>query len=636
MNSLVPMDLALGLPTFNSQLGIGSTGATSSTSDPSSSALTAFSPISEIAALQARISSPGPFVLGLQPDFLQQLNPLYQAQVGAAAIGTTPTFSNSTLHSPLTSSSPNQMVSSAMDASHVANLPTSAFASLNLVNRLDMQSSPQSASSMLQEPVVSGNSNSNMVAMLANSALSQVPAGAVNSSSSTGASVLAEMMQRGQRVMSPAMTNSPAMLSLQQLSALGGGGGTGQAIGARQNSLPTAQGHQVSVDTGSSADGRPVTLSTSRGMFSPPIVSESGGTSQCHFDSNLNVQIPQRERFTSINFANSLLSSSSLGCAESNVGDTLSPERQEELRQMHLIYGKQASSSTPRITYSIGGRGPAATTPSLSVASTTLADGSRNSATSSPHLLKESPVTGSPVAAAGTLRSSACARIGQMNRDKIPQMLKDAVEEHPELGCPELIYNLLIIHVVHDCSRIGIYQAHLFWMRVGEYKLPKFHLYASIADASRSWSLPDDLRAALPPNLDEICYTLAIEQAPTDDSDLQIISAIGLLILASYEFKSARFAPMVEHNCLAYKIIVQVKFRGAPFPWRAAKKKPDESGVDSNYEALLRAFWRLSLSLYYATEIFRIDAPEDRDFLPEMPKGDDYFVQRVFVVDPAG
>ncbi|KAJ2691510.1 hypothetical protein H4R19_006349, partial [Coemansia spiralis] len=220
-----------------------------------------------------------------------------------------------------------------------------------------------------------------------------------------------------------------------------------------------------------------------------------------------------------------------------------------------------------------------------------------------------------------------------MNNDSIPQMLKDAVAAHPELGCAELIYNLLITHVVHDCSRIGIYAAHLFWMRVKQYQLPRFYIFAAIADATRSWTLSDELRNALPQNLDEVCYELAIRDAPTEVTGPNILSALGLYVLATYEFKSARFAPMVEHSFLAYKFIVSLKFRGVPFPWRAARGMRKVVGVDCNYQLLIRAFWRICASLHYSIEIFNIDPPDDRDYLPEFPAHDEFFVQHVFVPD---
>ncbi|KAJ2737019.1 hypothetical protein IW152_000282 [Coemansia sp. BCRC 34962] len=248
----------------------------------------------------------------------------------------------------------------------------------------------------------------------------------------------------------------------------------------------------------------------------------------------------------------------------------------------------------------------------------------------SPQLARESRRPSG--ASSGRAGGDGCAVV-QLNNDAIPQLLLDVAAEHPELGCPELLYNLLITHVVHDCSRVSIHTAHLFWLRVKQKRLPKFYLMACIADASRSWTLSDELRMALPPNLDEICYALAVKEAPVDGSPPTIVTSLGLLALAAYEFKSARFAPMLEHNCLAYKMMTQIRFRGATFPWRAVRRRPDANGVDSNYQLLLRAFWRMYIMLYFSTEIFRLDAPEDRDFLPEMPEQDSYFVQHVFVSD---
>ncbi|KAJ2882205.1 hypothetical protein IWW38_005689, partial [Coemansia aciculifera] len=159
--------------------------------------------------------------------------------------------------------------------------------------------------------------------------------------------------------------------------------------------------------------------------------------------------------------------------------------------------------------------------------------------------------------ASSVYASSNGSSVAQINNDAIPQLLVDTVNQHPKLGCPELIYNLLITHLVHDFSRVGIHIAHLFWMRVKQNQMPNFYLMACIADATRSWTIPDELRMALPPNLDETCYALALKDAPSDISKPSVISAVGLLSLAAYEFKSARFAPMLDHNCLAYKMMTK-------------------------------------------------------------------------------
>ncbi|KAJ1806137.1 hypothetical protein LPJ75_005129, partial [Coemansia sp. RSA 2598] len=225
--------------------------------------------------------------------------------------------------------------------------------------------------------------------------------------------------------------------------------------------------------------------------------------------------------------------------------------------------------------------------------------------------------------------------VAQINSDAIPQAVHDIVAEYPVLGSPELIYNLLITHVVHDCSRVSIYAARLFWMRVKQYKLPRFYLLASIADACRSWTQSDAQRAAMPANLDETCYALAIQNSRTEAEagPATVLNALGMLTLASYEFKSARFAAMVEHSCMACKLMLQIKVRGAPFPWRGAERHADATGLDAHYQLYLRAYWRVYMGLFFSTEIFRIDAPEDRDFLPEFPDRDDEFVRNEFEPD---
>ncbi|KAJ1928114.1 hypothetical protein FBU59_007159, partial [Linderina macrospora] len=170
-------------------------------------------------------------------------------------------------------------------------------------------------------------------------------------------------------------------------------------------------------------------------------------------------------------------------------------------------------------------------------------------------------------------------------------------------------------------------------MRVKGYEVPKYYLLATIADACRSWTLPEKLRDSLPANLDEICYALAVRDAPTDACNPSMVSVQALLMLSSYEFKSARFAPMLEHHCMAFKIITAVKFRGAPYPWRGVRKTPDANGMDWNYQLLIRSYWRLYITLHFSVEIFRIDAPEDKDFMPDLPQHDDFFAEHIFVPD---
>ncbi|KAJ2680971.1 hypothetical protein GGI25_000277 [Coemansia spiralis] len=629
LNSFIPMDLALGLSALDSQFNVAANSSFTGNSG-TSSALAAYSPMTNIAALQTGSASSASSALGFQPDFLQQLNPLRQAQVGNAAALGTPSYSNSTIHSPLTISSPNPLLASSSDVGQMMSFPTTAFESLNLVSSLDLQTSSQN-SRMLQG-TLAGN---NIASLLSNSAVPQVPIGITNGSVSVAAaaaasasasassalpvtaSSLSRMMQPVPDVLRPAATLDSAMLSFQQNSALGSA--VQDNMPPRHNSIPLPQGRQSSFSTVSSEENHLLSSFLSPSAIGSRVnndiltvgvsskFAKSAAMLAASQSMSSNVADSRSASFAPTVFALTSQPTSNLGITLPSSGGSID----------NLSFASSFLSASPNSSSATASAIPA---PFTSI----LCNSSR------PRQQKESSTSLSP---AGTPNNASVVSIGQMNNAIIPQILKDAVHEHPELGTAELLYNLLITHVVHDFSRTGIYQARIFWLRAQQYSLPMFYLFASIADACRSWTLSDELRAALPPNLDEICYALAIEHAPKDDSDLQIVTAIGLMVLAFYEFKSARFAPMVEHNCLSYKIIVQAKFRGVPFPWRAAKKRLDSSGVDSNYQAVLRAFWRICMSLYYATEIFRLDAPEDRDFLPEMPERDDYFVRRIFAPD---
>ncbi|KAJ2391413.1 hypothetical protein H4S02_001339, partial [Coemansia sp. RSA 2611] len=588
LNNLIPMDFALGLPALAGQLNTASNSAFSS--PPGT--LDGYGSLANLGTLPA---SNGSRRAGQTSDFLQNLNQQFsQLQTPVAVNGSYP---GTNIHSSLSTASPNPLLGTA-DVGTFTPFPTTAFASLNLVGSLDALSSAQAS------PAAFGvnNAPASISANVGVAAGSMHPVSTPTSAALALDSVIQPFRQR------PSLGDSnPDRLP-------------------RHNTIPLSQGRRVSLAAG--------TLAGTASQPPSRMPLNIGEAADNGLGNNANLQVP----------SNLVMFSSSQSLASAAPS---TPMQAPTLPHSPALTGssglKRPSSATDLLISALSSSGaaadsdaqrqPRASAPdigALSVdtgASSAIAPDALR--TDSPRLAKESRVQ-SP---SSPHSSASISTIAQINNDSIPQMLKDAVAEHPELGSAELLYNLLIIHVVHDCTRLGMYNAHLFWMRVKQYKLPKFHLFASIADASRSWTLPDELRMALPPNLDETCYALATRDAPVDVSNANVLSAVGLLVLAAYEFKSARFAPMVEHSCLAYKIIVHIKFRGAPFPWRGAKRRPDASGVDWNYQLLIRAFWRLSMALYYSTEIFRLDAPDDREFLPEIPEHDDFFVRHVFVPD---
>ncbi|KAJ2353268.1 hypothetical protein GGF43_003536, partial [Coemansia sp. RSA 2618] len=585
LSNLIPMDFALGLPAFAGQLNTSS--SNSFASPPGT--LDYYSSLANLGTLPPSQRAEN------TSDFLQKLNQQFnQLQAPVPVNGSYP---GTNIQSPLSVASPNPLLGSA-DVGTFTPFPTTAFASLNLVNPLD-------AFSGAQAPPAAFGVNNGPAAISAN-------VGAASGS-----------MQPVSTPTSAALTLDSVIQPFRQRTSLGE---SKPDELPRHNTIPMSQGRRISLATGS-ATGTTSQIPSRMPLFA----SEAKDNAQVN---NANLQAP----------GNPVMFSAPQSLA-SAVPST--PMQAHALQHMSVLAGgglRRPSSASDLLLSALPsaadnsndalGRHQALTqaayekTP-LSVNIGALAGTLDALQTNSPRLSKE----GRMYSPSSPMSSASVSSIAQMNNDSIPKMLKDAVAEHPELGSVELVYNLLITHVVHDCTRIGMYNAHLFWMRVKQYRLPKFHLFASIADASRSWTLPEELRMALPPNLDETCYALAIKDAPIDESNPNVLAAVGLLVLAAYEFKSARFAPMVEHSCLAYKIIIHIKFRGAPFPWRAAKKRPDASGVDWNYQLLIRAFWRLSMSLYYSTEIFRLDAPDDRDFLPEIPKQDEFFIRHVFVPD---
>ncbi|KAJ1736297.1 hypothetical protein LPJ61_000081 [Coemansia biformis] len=575
-SNLVPMDFALGLPGL-----AGSLGAIPSSTFPSSAA--GFGGAGTFAGLGVLPGGSAGRSFSLAPDILQKLGQQLD-EIHASAAGGGP-YVGAQVHSPISSTSPNALFGS-VDASTFAHLPTSALASLNLVNTLDARSTAGTV------PPLQGAIGAGMPGLFSAAAgASPGPlgiAGVPAPTAAAGVGILSESMHPVSNTMSPAMTMDMAGRPFQQTLSLGN-----SALGG----LP---GHHS------------VALPQGYPVFAVPSSSAAGAVNAEPYAHVGNAGAGGRAPGSSAVSSASYLGPHATAHARLATTAAAPPDQ----LALGLTSGAMPAAGDRSTAATAQGGAHVATSPAgLS------ADASEGATAARLVMALDSPV-GS---------GGGGGNLPQMNNAIIPQMLKDAAAAHPELGSAELIYNLLITHVVHDCSRIGIYNAHLFWMRVKQYKLPRFYLFAAIADATRSWTLSDELRLALPPNLDESCYALAIKDAPTDVAHPNILTALGLYVLASYEFKSARFKPMVEHSYLSYKYIISLKFRGVPFPWRAAKGRSDVGGVDCNYQLLIRAFWRICTALHYSIEIFNLDAPDDREYLPEFPRHDDFFVQHVFV-----
>ncbi|KAJ2397378.1 hypothetical protein GGI05_000669 [Coemansia sp. RSA 2603] len=538
LRNLIPMDIALGLPAFSSNQ-IGQPQATSVPVQQQKQQ----QGIDGLGGIQQQTSGvyqPLGFSTEMLQQFNQQLSALQIPPVGS-------NYADMSLGTPLSTGSPNPVFSpltrSATDMNAaMMHMPTSAFASLNLVSSLDLQRSVQQGLPNIQRPPQQVSIGNELGTIMQSSLLSPTIPGAANNG--------------------VGMHPVPASTTTKTTAA---------TAGVAESAVPASFRPNMTLQRNNSMPVSPGTLYQPQGISASATLPTS--TPLQH----------QKQQYMALS------QPISASASHENSGSLL-----HRAQQQHAV-------DSPL---------------SLSM----LQGGSQYQQQAE-----------SSAASAGSL--SPGPSVAQINDAAIPQAIRDIVAEHPELGSPELIYNLLITHVVHDCSRVSIYAARLFWMRVKQYKLPRFFLLAAIADACRSWTQSDAQRAAMPANLDETCYALSVQGAlaEIEATGVTVLNALGMLTLALYEFKSARFASMVEHGCLAYKLIMQMKIRGAPFPWRGAVRHADASGLDSNYQLLLRSFWRIYMGLFYGSEIFRLDLPEDRDFLPELPERDDEFVRNVFV-----
>ncbi|KAJ2788003.1 hypothetical protein GGI15_000263 [Coemansia interrupta] len=538
LRNLIPMDIALGLPAFSpSQIG-----QPQATSVPMQQQRQP----GDINGLGG-VYQPLGFSADMMQQFNQQLGPLQIPQLGSG-------YADMSLGTPLSAGSPNPVFGPPTAAAATVDMnaammpmPTSAFASLNLVSSLDLQRSVQQGLPNIQGTPLQVSIGNDLSTIMTNSLLSPTMPGSANNGAG----------------MHPVPVSAAA------------------AANFAESAVPASFRPNITLQRNNSMPVSPGTL------YQPP-----GMSASTTLPAGMSAQ-QQKQQYMALS------SPLSVSTPHENSGNLLHRGQQQQQQQQQQQHAVDSPLSLSMLQ---GG--------------SQYQQQAESSATS-----------------AGSL--SPGPSVTQINDAVIPQAIRDIVAENPELGSPELIYNLLITHVVHDCSRVSIHAARLFWMRVKQYKLPRFFLLAAIADACRSWTQSDAQRAAMPANLDETCYALSMQcaLAEIEATGVTVLNALGMLTLALYEFKSARFASMVEHGCLACKLIMQMKIRGAPFPWRGAVRQADASGLDSNYQLLLRAFWRIYMGLFYGSEIFRLDLPEDRDFMPELPERDDEFVRNVFEPD---
>ncbi|KAJ2642961.1 hypothetical protein GGF44_001399, partial [Coemansia sp. RSA 1694] len=183
------MDVALGLPALSGNMALANT--------PSGN-------FGALASLPPPLPSYNYLLGGVSQGFMQQLMPFNGSGKSSA---NSPYALGASIHSPLTATSPNSLLGHSDAASSMTHFPTSAFASLNLVNALDLQHSAQ-ISHHLQATTASAD----ISALLASSVLPQMAAGI--SADPGAAASLARVMQPVPSAMSAASSTVDSVASL--------------------------------------------------------------------------------------------------------------------------------------------------------------------------------------------------------------------------------------------------------------------------------------------------------------------------------------------------------------------------------------------------------------------------------------
>ncbi|KAJ2705628.1 hypothetical protein H4R19_005103, partial [Coemansia spiralis] len=173
-----------------------------------------------------------------------------------------------------------------------------------------------------------------------------------------------------------------------------------------------------------------------------------------------------------------------------------------------------------------------------------------------------------------------------------PPLLREYVARIPGSPPPEAVYT--IMRATFRAPRMGMVALNLelLWYMLHKGILPRIAFYGHIASTIRCSSSGVDIQSMVPPNIDESCYELALQEVPLVRDSAAVWAAIGLCMVARYEFQSARYNEMAEHADMALGIMHRVQFGGFRFPWHNAAASAKE-GFEFQY--LLAIYWKCFL-----------------------------------------
>ncbi|KAJ2401394.1 hypothetical protein GGI23_001427 [Coemansia sp. RSA 2559] len=195
----------------------------------------------------------------------------------------------------------------------------------------------------------------------------------------------------------------------------------------------------------------------------------------------------------------------------------------------------------------------------------------------------------------GGSRDSTSARAykGSLSEDgDIPPMLREYVALIPGSPSAEVIYK--IMRETFKAPRMGMVSLNLelLWYMLHKGVLPRIAFFGHISSTVRFSVANLDIRPMVPPDIDESCYALALREVPLVKDCSEIWGAIGLCMLARYEFQSLRYKEMDEHSTMAIEVMRRIKYMGHSYPWHSVEDKDKES---FGFQYILVTFWKCFL-----------------------------------------
>ncbi|KAJ2214014.1 hypothetical protein EV179_003369 [Coemansia sp. RSA 487] len=182
---------------------------------------------------------------------------------------------------------------------------------------------------------------------------------------------------------------------------------------------------------------------------------------------------------------------------------------------------------------------------------------------------------------------------GSVSEDvDIPPMLREYVELIPGHPSPNVIYK--IMRETFKAPRMGMVSLNLelLWYMLHKGVLPRIAFFGHISSTIRFSVANLDIKSMVPPDIDESCYELALSEVPFVKNCSELWGAIGLCMLARYEFQSLRYKEMDEHSTMAINVMRRIKYMGHSYPWHGVDDKDKES---FGFQYILVIFWKCFL-----------------------------------------